>query len=137
MARRSIGRRSRFVGGSREPLGLDFTSEELQTEAGQTHLAAFREKELLGCLVIVWAPLDVAKMRQVAVSPAGQGQGVGRVLVRHSEVLAAARSSREMVLHARETAVGFYLRLGYEVEGEPFEEVGLSHRRMRKTISQP
>jgi len=39
-----------------------------------------------------------------------------------------------MVLHAREAAIPFYLRLGYELEGEPFTEVGIPHRRMVKLL---
>jgi hypothetical protein len=38
-------------------------------------------------------------------------------------------------LHARANVVGFYERLGYETYGEPFEEVGLPHRHMRRTLS--
>ena len=39
-----------------------------------------------------------------------------------------------MTLHAREAAVPFYERLGYLSEGEPFDEVGLPHRAMRKRL---
>jgi predicted GNAT family N-acyltransferase len=39
-----------------------------------------------------------------------------------------------MILHARATAVPFYLRLGYTVVGEPFEEVGIPHRGMEKAL---
>jgi predicted GNAT family N-acyltransferase len=40
-----------------------------------------------------------------------------------------------MVLHARETAVPFYLKLGYEVVGGQFEEVGIPHFKMEKKLS--
>jgi len=40
-----------------------------------------------------------------------------------------------MLLHARETAVSFYTELGYEVFGEPFVEVTVPHRKMRKTLT--
>ena len=39
----------------------------------------------------------------------------------------------EIALHARESAVPFYLALGYGLVGEPFEEVGIPHRKMRLT----
>jgi predicted GNAT family N-acyltransferase len=40
-----------------------------------------------------------------------------------------------MILHAREAAVPFYLKLGYALAGEPFEEVGIPHRAMEKTLN--
>jgi predicted GNAT family N-acyltransferase len=39
-----------------------------------------------------------------------------------------------MVLNARDTAIPFYLHLGYELVGEPFVEVGIPHRKMRKAL---
>jgi predicted GNAT family N-acyltransferase len=36
--------------------------------------------------------------------------------------------------HAREAAVPFYTRLGYEVVGDRFIEVGLSHFTVRKAM---
>ena len=41
---------------------------------------------------------------------------------------------RLLTLHARETAVAFYLRLGYRVVGEPFVEVTIPHRTMEKLL---
>jgi predicted GNAT family N-acyltransferase len=38
------------------------------------------------------------------------------------------------VLHARTGAEGFYLRLGYAKEGEPFEENTIPHIRMVKWL---
>jgi predicted GNAT family N-acyltransferase len=54
-----------------------------------------------------------------------------------SEEVARQRGFDRIVLHARDTAVAFYLRLGYQLEGEPFEEVGILHRRMAKTLGPP
>jgi predicted GNAT family N-acyltransferase len=39
-----------------------------------------------------------------------------------------------IILNARETAVKFYISLGYEIYGEPFVEVTLPHRKMKKTL---
>ena len=40
-----------------------------------------------------------------------------------------------MVLHARQTAVPFYLKLGYAEVGAPFQEVGIPHRCMEKPLT--
>jgi predicted GNAT family N-acyltransferase len=39
-----------------------------------------------------------------------------------------------MTLHARDTAVPFYLNLGYACVGEPFTEVGIGHQEMEKAL---
>ena len=74
-------------------------------------------------------------MRQVAVEPDLQGQGIGAEMVRLSEQVGSEKGFTEMILHARDTAVAFYLRLGYEIVGEPFEEVTIPHREMRKPLA--
>ena len=57
-------------------------------------------------------------MRQVAVVNDLQGQGIGKALVKYSEALAQRLGSCRMILHARETAVAFYERLGYRQCGD-------------------
>jgi predicted GNAT family N-acyltransferase len=70
----------------------------------------------------------------MAVEPARQGTHVGQALVRELEQEVSRRGFRTVTLHARETAVGFYARLGYQVFGEPFTEVGVPHRHMRREL---
>lgn len=129
--RQTVGLRDEVL---RAPLGLTFTPEQLAAEADDLHLACFIGGQLAGCLILTPQDRGAIKMRQVAVNPLVQKQGVGTILVRASEQIAAERGYQRMVLHARETAVPFYLRLGYEVTGEPFEEVTVPHRAMFKTL---
>jgi predicted GNAT family N-acyltransferase len=112
----------------RVPLGLDFSSEELASEANQRHFVLEEDGDVLATLTYV-AYEGGFKMRQVAVSPDRQGRGLGKRLVLDSE---SAVQPEEITLHARVTAVPFYERLGYEVLGEPFEEVGIPHHKMGK-----
>lgn len=118
----------------RRPLGRGFTAAELATEAEQFHLILCRDGELAACAVLQRVMPGIARMRQVAVKTGLQGHGLGRVLVKHFEALAFSLEAREIKLHARQTAVPFYLRLGYEVAGPRFEEIGLPHLPMRKVL---
>lgn len=118
----------------REPLGLDFTPEQLEAEKRDLHLVAVDDGRVVGCLVLTPLGGGAVQMRQVAVEPSWQGKGVGKRLVETSEALARERGYAEMVLHARETAVDFYLKQGYRVRGEPFIEVTIPHREMFKLI---
>ena len=119
----------------RKPLGLDYSPEQLASEYDQVHLAAYGNSgALLAYLNLTPAGTETVKMRQVAVATAVQGKGIGTLLVAESERLAQRLQFEVMSLHARETAVPFYERLGYVREGERFEEVGIPHFKMKKAL---
>lgn len=118
----------------RKPLGLSYDPAELAGEKDSFHLALRKGAVLVACLVL--KPLDeqCIKMRQLAVRESSQGKGCGRELVNYAESFVRERDYAEIVLHARETALGFYEKLGYQIEGNPFTEVGLPHLAMRKKL---
>ena len=119
----------------RQPLGLQFTPQELAKEYEHIHLACYdTASQLLGCLVLV--PLDKQriKMRQVAVDEPFQKAGIGSKLVAASEVWAKQAGYQQMELHARDTAIPFYLKHQYETTGKPFVEVNISHYKMCKQL---
>ena len=119
----------------RRPLGRVFEPEQLAEEFDQHHLGAFApDGALVGCLSLVRQDVHTVKMRQVAVATAVQGKGIGSLMVLHAEAVARRMRMRRMILHARETAVPFYLKLGYTIIGSPFEEVGIPHARMEKAL---
>ena len=118
----------------RKPLGLKFTDEELEQEHTHYHLACQQEGEIVGCLILVPNSAVEAKMRQVAVAPHMQGQGVGSALTEFAEEFARERGFKVVTLHARLTAVPFYERCGYERIGGQFEEVTIPHWAMRKQL---
>ncbi len=120
----------------RFPLGLDFAGSELALEASQSHWVIQDGDEIVASATIVW-PSDQqspVKVRQVAVADSRQGQGLGRKIMLACEQDAAERGFHSVALHARETAVPFYLSLGYDLVGEPFDEVGIPHRKMIKGL---
>ena len=120
----------------REPLGLNFTPEQLKAEANDTLIGTYIAGELVGCLILTRLDAQKAQMRQVAVDTARQRGGIGRALVGEAERWARQQGHDTLLLHARESAIPFYLKMGYEAQGEPFEEVGLPHLEMRKTLSE-
>ena len=74
-------------------------------------------------------PVDigVAKIERVAILKPYRGRGLGFALMRH--VLRELDRGRA-VLHAQTHSESFYRALGFETEGEPFEEAGIPHVRM-------
>ena len=119
----------------REPLGLEFTEEQLALEYADFHLAAYSEAWILrGCLVLTPKNDKVLKMRQVAVGIESQSKGIGTLLVQTSEVFAHARGYETIELNARDTAIHFYEKLNYQKVGEAFIEVNIPHFKMIKKL---
>ena len=93
--------------------------------------------ELLGSAWLLPAAGDASRqVRQVAVDSASRGRGIGSALMAAVELLAAEQGASELWLNARDTAYGFYERLGFVAEGEEFvsELTGIPHRLMRKAL---
>ena len=118
----------------RIPLGLDFTPEELQREASDTHLTAWLGDTLIGTVVMTRYTDTTVKLRQMAVTDSARSTGAGTALIDAFETEARARGYAEITLAARQTAEGFYARHGYDTDGVVFEEVTLPHVRMWKTL---
>ncbi|MDP3148056.1 MAG: GNAT family N-acetyltransferase [Ignavibacteria bacterium] len=116
----------------RQPLGLQYTQEQLDSEKDEFHFAAFEGDKLVGCLLMKAIDNKEMKMRQVAVDEDYQGKGVGKALVLFSEKFATEKGFSLITLHARKTAAPFYEKLGYKIVGNEFTEVTLSHFKMKK-----
>ncbi len=76
-----------------------------------------------------------AKAERVAVVAAFRGRGLGVALMQAMEEEAARRGYAAVVLHAQESAIGFYEGIGYGGEGDSFVEADIVHRKMKKTVS--
>lgn len=118
----------------RKPLGLSFTPEELEKEKGEILIAAFEEEKILGCCMLVTEDPATVRLRQMAVLNNLQGKGIGKALMQFAENIARDRGFRKITMHARQTAVGFYEKLGYQISGDQFEEVSIPHYIMAKVL---
>ncbi len=118
----------------RSPLGLQFSAEELAQENKEFHIAAYDNDNLAGCLVLV--PIDerTIKMRQLVTDTHQQRKGIGKKLIRYAEKFALQKGCSTMLLHARKTAVAYYVKLDYEVAGDEFFEVTIPHYKMKKNL---
>jgi GNAT superfamily N-acetyltransferase len=113
---------------------IDFGSANYEN-AVDHHLCALNpDGKLVACLIMTPVDGQEVKMRQFAVDQAYQQRGIGKGLVGFAEKWALERGFLKIALHARETAVPFYLHLDYAVEGDLFMEVTLPHRYMYKCL---
>ncbi len=92
------------------------------------HLGAFRGDRLVGVVTVFpqAAPghtdTPAQRFRFMAVEPSEQGGGAGTALMQ--EVMSRARARGDLLLWAngRDTALDFYVRLGFEVVGDSFTD---------------
>lgn len=118
----------------REPLGMSFTEEELEKEKDHILIAAFEEDDMLGCCMLKKIDNQTLQLRQMAVKNNLQGKGIGASIMSFAENISRDRGYRSIIMHARDTAIGFYEKFGYKVKGDPFIEINLPHHIMEKRI---
>lgn len=118
----------------RKPLGLDFKKEELDREKEDILMAAFEDEKILGCCLLTRVDSQTVRLRQMAVPNNLQGKGIGRALMIFAENIARDRGYKILIMHARNSATGFYEKLGYHTVGNEFQEVTLPHFVMEKIL---
>lgn len=118
----------------RQPLGLSFTNEELDKEKDNILIAAFDEDEMLGCCMLTKIDNQTLQLRQMAVNNNLQGKGIGASIMSFAETLSRDRGYKKLIMHARNTAIGFYEKFGFKVRGDEFVEVNIPHHVMEKAL---
>ncbi len=116
----------------REPLGMARDTVRFERDPECLHLVAVNaDGTVVGCVLF---DFESGRLRAMAVDVARQRGGVGRLLIGGLEEELRRRGLTLVHLHARAHVVGFYEKLGYVAYGEPFLEVGIPHRTMKKQL---
>jgi predicted GNAT family N-acyltransferase len=119
----------------RAPLELDWSTEDLAAEAEELHFGLFDDYDaLVACAVVRLLSENTAKLRQMAVAGQLRGIGAGRQMLAGVEAALRPRGIRKIEMDARKTAIGFYEKSGYHVEGGEFIQVTIPHFKMVKDI---
>lgn len=119
------------IGREPKPMGADYE------HAVQHHLVdlLYADGELAGLIEMI-RETDCLLIENVAVAPAFQGRGYGRLLLTHAEALAGSLGMREIRLYTNKMFaenIALYLKLGYAIDREePF--LGGIAVHMRKPI---
>ncbi len=114
-----------------QPLG----SEQDALEADSYHLMLVTqsgETAAVGRLHRIDA--DNAQVRYMAVAEAWQGQGAGARVLQGLEQQAVKLGCKQVRLNARETALTFYQKQGYQVLAPAPELFGIAHQQMQKAL---
>jgi N-acetylglutamate synthase-like GNAT family acetyltransferase len=118
----------------RRPLGLTFSHDELIKEIDDTLIVCMDDEKMLGCCILTKIDKHTARLRQMAVANNIQGKGVGASIINFAENMAKDKGYNKIILHARDTVIGFYEKFGYNIVGKQFVEVNLPHHAMEKNI---
>ena len=76
----------------------------------------------------------VAKIGRMAVRQSVRGSGVGRAVLDALMQAARARGDLEVLLHAQTSACAFYSGAGFAARGETFDEAGIPHVEMTRSL---
>ena len=117
----------------REPLGSIFTAEELEEEKHHVQIAGFMGDTIIATAVLV-PEGDAMKMQRVVVAEDLRGKYIGSEMMAICEKFAVDRKFKLIYCHARDTAVNFYIKNGYEGIGDYFDEDGIPHLKMSKRL---
>ncbi|MBP6556820.1 MAG: GNAT family N-acetyltransferase [Flavobacterium sp.] len=105
-----------------------FEGDELDTTQ---HFGLFKNNQIEGVISlfknnnVLFEDKHQAQIRGMAVLENNQGRGFGRLLVQHSEDILKRQNVSLIWFNARENAVGFYQKMGYEIIGKSFDIPGV------------
>ena len=120
-----------FVREQRIPADLEWD----EADAGALHAVAYnRLGQPVATGRLLPAQAGIAKIGRMAVHQVLRGQGVGEQVLRALAAQAERRGDRGIELHAQRTARDFYARLGFQAQGEPYEEAGIPHQTMTSAL---
>jgi len=77
----------------------------------------------------------VARVGRMAVLQALRGSGVGGAVLHALTAAARERGEHELLLHAQASAMAFYRRAGFTARGAAFEEAGIPHQEMVRSLA--
>lgn len=117
----------------RKPLGSFFTESELREEKKHLHVVGKIDGKIIATAVLV-PENEKIKMQRVVVSDELRGLNIGSKMMTFCESYIVKAGFNQIYCHARNSAVNFYLRNAYQAEDDYFDEDGIPHLKMKKSI---
>jgi len=118
----------------RKPIGLSLFDEDLSVEQHDVIITLQQNNDIVGCVLLQKVDAQTYKLRQMAIDETLRGKGLGKILMEEAERYLIAQDVKNVVLHARQYAMGFYEQLGYQAYGDSFIEVTIPHIAMKKLL---
>ncbi len=118
----------------RKPWNQPVSSTKDDTESSSIHILVKNSESIsVATGRIQFNTDDEAQIRSMAVSNECQGQGIGSLMMNHLEKIALEKNIKTIVLDARENAIAFYEKNGYETVSTSYLLFGkIQHFKMKK-----
>ena len=98
------------------------------------HFGAFMDNELVG-VVSLFQNGDDLQFRKFAVDKSAQGKGIGKTMLQHLINFALNENGKRLWCNARVTAIGFYLKHGFEHTGQSFSKNGFDYEILERKFN--
>ena len=115
--------------------GVDPVLEFDGNDETATHILAYLDNQPVGTTRIRYLNNQTAKIERLAVLAEARGRGIGKQLMVKALEVVAQNEIKEVIVHAQTHVKNLYHKLGFEQEGEEFEEAGIPHVKMKKYFS--
>ena len=110
--------------------GIPAEFEWDEWDARSVHCVAYRGDEPVGTGRL----LPDGRIGRMAVRADLRGQGIGRRVLEALVAVASARGDTRIELSAQRQVEPFYRAQGFVPVGEPYDEVGIAHVKMRRSL---
>jgi predicted GNAT family N-acyltransferase len=126
--------------------GVDAALEFDGLDEAATHLLAYPTPPIETAPIATPLPIatarirtlskQLAKIERVAVLAEYRGWGIGKAMMIAAIDHIAQQGIPEIKINAQTQVQGFYQKLGFEPQGDVFDEAGIPHIDMRKQVTQ-
>jgi predicted GNAT family N-acyltransferase len=100
------------------------------------HVVAYQDAQPVGTARIRMLTDRLAKVERVAVLSTYRGQGLGKALMETAIAYLDRQSVAEIKLNSQVHAKAFYEKLGFIPRGKEFDDAGILHIEMRRSLQQ-
>lgn len=114
--------------------GVSVTDEIDELEDKTIHVVLYKEGEPIATARIYALDTEIYKVQRVAVQKKVRNQGFGALLMAEMEKKVVELGGHKITLGAQNTAIPFYERIAYTIEGAEFMDAGIPHHTMTKLI---
>jgi ribosomal protein S18 acetylase RimI-like enzyme len=109
---------------------------ELDEDNNAIHFGAFTDKALVG-VISLFQHDTIFQFRKLAVLPEFQKMGIGNSLLNRVEEFSRSENGTSIWCNARVSAIGFYMKAGYDHTGKLFSKNGFDYEILEKSLKEP
>ena len=104
-------------------------------DSSAAHILAYQDAHCIGTGRLVNLSAKQAQIGRMAVLAQFREKGVGKQILQKLVDLATSQGVREIILHSQVSAIPFYEKLGFQAQGDIYDEAGIPHRNMMLTLA--